>query len=572
MVQYPNIDLGHGGAYRPLPERTDTDRLSAALEGTLDVDELATLFRQAVENAVVGAYSVLGEDSDHPAAQDALGVAKVLEGHYWSGHYYAARSEACGRDRARLVALLDRLDDLRSGAAPDAHREPLFPVDGSASATGRDVVDRFDELERAVPDPSEAADAAERNLAFASDLLAVLHSSSDGATPSSRDGARRVRWAAFTRTCTLEPAAALELLSGIEEPADDAGPAPRAAAIRARAHALCDDAREAGESLAADPAVARGDEGELQHRCLQLYRWAGDGEAVNALVRRAYDEHRRRYFFDDPMTMEIPSRRMQAVKRIAELRGVPPILVSAVPKSGTTFLTNEIHHRLRVAKMKFLTEVPVAEVRTVPPALEEFARGGAVCRQFFPPDEGLLATLADSGVDRVLFHLRDPRRVLVSWVFYREAKFRKPGADARVVGASPAEYAELDFGEKVRHQFEHFLRPYLDVMADWIALRDREDSAVAVRITRFEDLVADPDAFFGDVFDFFGVDVTRPTRRIADPLMPDRSEQTDKKRGGDVDEWTEYVPPEVRREVVAAVPPSVRSLYPDVDWEAEGAA
>lgn len=64
------------------------------------------------------------------------------------------------------------------------------------------------------------------------------------------------------------------------------------------------------------------------------------------------------------------------------IRRVPPILISTINKSGSTFLTNQIGDWLVIPQMKLFTSVGYHDSRLYP-TLDQFEKGRAVCCQHF---------------------------------------------------------------------------------------------------------------------------------------------------------------------------------------------
>jgi hypothetical protein len=155
--------------------------------------------------------------------------------------------------------------------------------------------------------------------------------------------------------------------------------------------------------------------------------------------------------------------------------------------------------------------------------------------------------------------------VLISWILYQEASLRSQGNPGKYVrGSTLEEYAQMTFSEKVRCQIDNFLEPSVELAERWIETREQNSYEIEVKITRFEDMIGDPDRFFANIFDFYGVsDDSLLAGALASVRRSFSTSTTNKKRGSDVDEWEEYFSPSLKQDVVNAIPQSIIDLYPD---------
>jgi hypothetical protein len=255
--------------------------------------------------------------------------------------------------------------------------------------------------------------------------------------------------------------------------------------------------------------------------------------------------------------------------RLGISRDIPPILISTISKSGSTFLPRVLCDRLVIPSTKIFVEIAEHHHRELmPAALKKFATGGVLCRQHFHPDERVLRQLSEAGIDRILFHIRDPRQALISWVFYMESVLRKHTAPCgSVMGISPFQYGRMNLEQKIDFHIDRFFVRTMDLIEAWLDAKQARPYGVRIRFTRFEDMVNHPQAFFDEVLAFFGVRENRffsTSWRVFRQVLKRRPAL--KKRSGKKDEWKSILTPAQQQKVTALTPSRVRALFPEHDW------
>lgn len=587
-VQFSNIDLERPLQYEKISDTITEKTLRKQLNSDLSENLIKPQFElidQAVDNCHGTLYMLFDVDSSDSAVQDYFGFAQLLKRNFWSGYYYCNRAEYYGRDRERLQTVLTRFENYRNNTHTASQESPLYPVeedDSWSTETISELYDRIHDLEEtAHRDDDTNLALAEANLSFGSHLLSNIYDTVTGTSdPINNSSYRSYLPLLYLLTFQSEKAKAsaseLEDLAGGNT--DDMDLLPTR--VAAHAAAMAGNYQEAARRISnSSPTLLRKNPSLIEEGYF-FYRYAGDFTSAHEFITD--------YWESNALWQMALNRRQQVNQLNARLRGVPPILVSSISKSGSSFLWNQIQDRLMLPSMKIFTTADYDKVKIRSRSLDQFAKGGVMCRQHIPPEKEMFQQLAEAGIDRIVFHLRDPRRALISWVFYVETMLRKHSTEKTIPRTEPKEYARLDFQGKIEHQIEAFLQPTIRLIEGWIEAQKEEPAGISIKITRFEDMVSEPDAFFTELFSFYGVQeasrlgqlVSRVSNIVGmflyvveNPAKVTRFTELfrapaneDKKRGDDVDEWEEYFSEPLKQQVLDEISDPVRKLYPERDW------
>jgi hypothetical protein len=206
----------------------------------------------------------------------------------------------------------------------------------------------------------------------------------------------------------------------------------------------------------------------------------------------------------------------------------PSLLVNALPKSASTYLSEVLERGLR-AKRISLTVGVFPEDLILFSQIQTFTEGGQIARHHFPASETNLAYLRHFNL-RPIIHVRDPRAALVSWTHqlanarggWNELFWYYPSI------CPPAIFLDRDFEWQLQWCFEHHFGVFLDWIYGWCAAADRK--SVEVLFTSYEDLVRDEDGTLRKMLDFSGL-----TAHFKHPRVPPSPELLF--REGKIDGW-----------------------------------
>jgi Sulfotransferase domain len=192
-----------------------------------------------------------------------------------------------------------------------------------------------------------------------------------------------------------------------------------------------------------------------------------------------------------------------AVRQSSHRNTTPSLLLNAVPKSASTYLSEVLEQGLSAKRIR-LTVGIFPEDLILFSQIQTFAEGGQIARQHFSPTDTNLAYLRHFNV-RPIIHVRDPRAVLVSWTHqlanvsggWKELFWYYPAI------CPPPTFLERNFAWQLDWCLEHHFSVFLDWICDWCAAADRW--AVEVLFTSFEDFVVDEDRTLIRILEFSGL-------------------------------------------------------------------
>ena len=106
------------------------------------------------------------------------------------------------------------------------------------------------------------------------------------------------------------------------------------------------------------------------------------------------------------------STRAQAVER-----GRPPIVINTVPKSASETIWNRLAAGLGMAQ-SHLSIGLFPDCCIVPYRMRTFMDGGVIAKEHIPATRHNVRQLTEAGIDRMVFHVRDPRQATLSWAHF----------------------------------------------------------------------------------------------------------------------------------------------------------
>lgn len=187
-------------------------------------------------------------------------------------------------------------------------------------------------------------------------------------------------------------------------------------------------------------------------------------------------------------------------------RPLPPVLVIALPKSGSIYLQRALRRTLRVPIHHF-SSGGMFGASFGEADLRRFARGNVVSREHLQPRDFSLNVLARHGVRRAVLHLRDPRAAIVSWTRHMDRVLELRGFRAVELSCElpmPEAYPEWSFDRRLQWQVENCLPGFVRWIEDWLALVERS-SMVEFLVTDYEELSDDCGRLIGRILEFNGI-------------------------------------------------------------------
>ncbi len=243
----------------------------------------------------------------------------------------------------------------------------------------------------------------------------------------------------------------------------------------------------------------------------------------------------------------------EARRRAGRERGLPGMVINALPKSASESIWNKLANGLGIAQ-GHITIGLFPDCLVVPHRARELARGGMAAKEHLPPTPHNLEALARAGLDRIVVHVRDPRQATLSWAHFLEGDVRKRLLAPLWRKTSPeAAFFRRPFAEQLDWHIDHYLPIALRFIESWVEVAEARPHGLRVKLLDFETFKTDPDAYFDAFLDFYGIDRSLFRR--------DAEAETVHLRAGRIDEWREALSPEQAARAWAHIPPALAERF-----------
>jgi tetratricopeptide (TPR) repeat protein len=241
----------------------------------------------------------------------------------------------------------------------------------------------------------------------------------------------------------------------------------------------------------------------------------------------------------------------------ATARGLPSILINTVPKSASESIWNRLAEGLGLAQ-GHISVFLYPDCSVVPSRAAFAARGGLISKEHLPASEHNLSILAEHGFQRIIFHLRDPRQVIVSW-----AHFVRDDVSMRLMGplwrkvVPPHAVLSADLPTLLDWCIDNFLPLLLEFVDGWRRVADDEASPFRIRFFSFERFLDDPRGYLDEALAFLEIDPAR--------FSAEAEAESIHLRKGEKDEWRTVLSKEQRARAWARIP---AALAEEQGWRA----
>jgi hypothetical protein len=233
----------------------------------------------------------------------------------------------------------------------------------------------------------------------------------------------------------------------------------------------------------------------------------------------------------------------------------PSILMVSIPKSGTVYLNKMFVNGLGLTPC-IMSNQYFPHDQLYLDAMEKFARGGFYLSAHINPSTENLQIL-DVFVPKWVVHFRDPRSVLLSWVYHvaRLASETRFTDLLRVTPTPPRALHTWTFEKRVDWHVENFLPTVNQWMLDWLTIASQMSNRIL--ITEFATLKEREQDHAGMILDFLGTDRSSYRHRPPEKTMESHF------RSASYDEWREAFTPSQVKRVNGMIPPL---LFDRFNW------
>ena len=236
-------------------------------------------------------------------------------------------------------------------------------------------------------------------------------------------------------------------------------------------------------------------------------------------------------------------------------RGLPPMIISTLPKSASESIWNKLAQGLGLAQC-YLSLGLFPDCALVPSRVAEAAKGGITVKEHIGPSAHNIATLSRNRIDRLVVHHRDPRQATLSWAhFVRDDVGQRLMAPLWRKIVPPAGVQAGDFDGLLDWCIAHYLPQLIEFLDGWRTVANDPARPMSVQFMSFESFLSDPDAYFERTLDFFGVS------RELFSTEAEAEAQTVHLRKGETDEWRGVFSAAQRERAWALIPPDMAEEF-----------
>ena len=242
-----------------------------------------------------------------------------------------------------------------------------------------------------------------------------------------------------------------------------------------------------------------------------------------------------------------------ARRRAGIERGLPALLINTLPKSASESIWNRLAAGLGLAQTHLSIGL-FPDCCLVPARLASAAEGGLIAKEHIPATAHNVAQLRAHGLDRMVFHVRDPRQAALSW-----AHFVRDDVAMRLMGpiwrrtVPPATVLAGDLPSLLDWCIDRYLPAEIAFMEGWRRVAADPDSGIEVLFMTFERFRADPDGYMAAVLDFHGIDPAL--------FAADAEAEVVHLRKGETEEWRGILSRDQQRRAWDRLPPALAEAY-----------
>ena len=200
--------------------------------------------------------------------------------------------------------------------------------------------------------------------------------------------------------------------------------------------------------------------------------------------------------------------------------GIPGILLSTMPKSGSVYIWNAISTGLGIPKIRTTSTVWFFPDFLIHDWVKVLAKGGVCSQQHIDASWYNTRVLSDF-LDKMVVHIRDPRSSTLEWVYHIVGYQAAGDPWLRYTHYCTDEFLALPMEGKIGYMIDHFLPDAADFISGWLDAVDDTSFKTEVLLTTYAEFVDDEMAYFYRIMDFYGIERSRFSFRPFTPKKAD---------------------------------------------------
>ena len=221
----------------------------------------------------------------------------------------------------------------------------------------------------------------------------------------------------------------------------------------------------------------------------------------------------------------------QERRQSATAKGLPTLLINTVPKSASESIWNKLAEGLGLGQCHLSVGL-YPDCCLVPDRVRAAQSGGLIAKEHIPATDHNLRVLSAHGLDKVIFHVRDPRQATLSWAHFvhDDVSMRLMGPIWRKV-VPPAGVLRADLPVLIDWCIDHYLPRLIRFIQGWTDRAPAASQGIQVKFLTFETFLSDPKDYFSAVLEFAGIDPALYAAEAEAEVVHLRKGQTEEWRG-----------------------------------------
>ncbi|MQB00189.1 MAG: hypothetical protein GEU78_07845 [Actinobacteria bacterium] len=195
-------------------------------------------------------------------------------------------------------------------------------------------------------------------------------------------------------------------------------------------------------------------------------------------------------------------------------RGIGPVLLATLPKSGSVYVWNALYGTYGMPGGKIAVPHSMMDEIIVEEWLRLFSAGGMIAQHHLPATENNIRLLKKYGPRKIIVQIRDPRQGAVSYWHYI----------VKLGHADP----DIPIEDREKFLWDHYLLPAREWFDGWLAVENTLD----LMFSRQEDMAGNEYIHISRIAAFLDM----PDKKIRLPAKGDKTHF----RSGLKDEWREF--------------------------------
>ena len=294
-------------------------------------------------------------------------------------------------------------------------------------------------------------------------------------------------------------------------------------------------------------------EARLRLADAHLMGWAGGTEAwdrIIGLFLSEFDAQSAVATLEEAARISAGRKDIQDTLRLARQLATPPMLLVALPRSGSVFLYHALTFGLNKHGTGQISAGAFPHIAACYESLAILKRLNSTAHTHLAPSRANLVELGPRlKLEHLHVHLRDPRQAMVSWFHFMPGAVQHEDPAQALHYNVPSDYFEWSTERQIDWQIDNWLRWEIEWIDGWLRASDEPWFKTKILYTTFEDMVREPKTFFARILEFYGID-----QELFDAPQKPRAPGDRNFRKGALDEWRDLLTPAQIERASAMIP------------------